>query len=455
MNQYFNNITNGVWAQHIARTLSPQQCLQVLNQAPTQALQALLYYWPLWCHAYQRPPSVPYTTWLLLGGRGSGKTRAGAQWCLQKLTQGYGRMALVGNTLDDVIDVMVQGPSGVMAHAPPWQQGHFCKTQRRLSFGNGAQLLFFSAQDPDRLRGHQFDAAWCDELAKWHYPDRTWDMLQFALRIGQQPQQMVTTTPRPLALLRHLLSDPHTVVTRASTYSNRQNLSPAFFNTVVARYQNTTLGRQELDGVLLEDASGALWQRAAMDAQRVTAAPALERVVVAIDPPVSSHSGSDHCGIVVAGMVGDAHADTAHYYVLADCSVQGQSPAQWAAHAAAVYRQYRADRLVAEANQGGDMVQAVIRAADATIAYRAVYARRGKVLRAEPIAALYERGLVHHVGLLPQLEDQMCVFSYQGLQHWGMRHTRSPDRVDALVWALTDLLYGSHATPPRIRVLCD
>ncbi len=410
---------------------------------------ALPTLWRLWARTDQWPPDGTWTTWLILGGRGAGKTRAGAEWVRMRaegptpLAAGRARrIALVGETWADARDVMVEGESGLKAIAPAGFRPSFEPSRRRVVWPNGAVAMLFSAEDPDSLRGPQFDTAWADEIGKWRHGEAAFDMLQFGLRLGDDPRQVVTTTPRPVPLIRRLLADPNAVISRAATAENRANLAPAFLARVVEAYAGTRLGRQELEAELLEDNPDALWQRAAVEAARVRAAPDLRRVVVAVDPPVSTGAKADTCGIVVCGLGADGCG-----YVLADRSIQGASPSGWAARAVGAYRAFAADRLIAEANQGGDLVEAMIRQVDAGVAYRAVRASRGKAARAEPVAALYERGLVRHVGAWPELEDQMCDFGVGGLSGGG-----SPDRVDALVWALTDLMLKGGAEP-RVRGL--
>ncbi len=300
----------------------------------------------------------------------------------------------------------------------------------------------FSAEDPESLRGPQFHAAWLDELAKWRHAEATFDMLQFGLRLGERPRQVITTTPRPIALLKRLIADPSTAVTRAGTRANARHLSPAFIDTVFTRYDGTRLGRQELDGEIIEDRPDALWSRALIESCRVAAHPPLTRIVVAVDPPASRRDGADACGLVAVG-----RAEDNTLYVLADESAAGLSPAGWAAKAIALWRRLEADALVAEVNQGGDMVRAVIGEADPTVPVIAVRATRGKWLRAEPVAALYEQGRVKHVGAFPALEDEMCDFGLDGLSSG-----RSPDRLDALVWAVTSLSFGARGGP-RMRAL--
>jgi phage terminase large subunit-like protein len=395
----------------------------------------------------QLPPPGDWSTWLVMGGRGSGKTRLGAEW-VQALAYGYlpasrvpvGRIALIGETYSDVREVMIDGPSGIRAisrgSVPIYEP-----TRKRLLFDNGAVAQVYSAQEPDGLRGPQFEAAWCDEFAKWPDPQAVWDMLQFGLRLGVRPRQLVTTTPRPIALLKAMLADPAVAVTRMTTASNAANLAARFLASVTERYAGTRLGRQELDGDLIEDRPGALWTRGMIEATRSELPEEFDRVVVAVDPPASAHARSDACGIVAVG------ASAGRAFVIADRTLQRARPHEWASAAVALYHRLGADRIVAEANQGGDMVASVIRAADANVALRLVHASRGKMLRAEPVAALYEQGRVRHGANLPELEDEMCDFGPGGLSNG-----RSPDRLDALVWAVTELMLSGGAEP-KIRRL--
>jgi phage terminase large subunit-like protein len=332
--------------------------------------------------------------------------------------------------------------SGILAAHARFERPTWIPTRRRLEWPNGVVAQAFSAEDPDSLRGPQFAAAWCDELAKWRQAEAAFDMLQFGLRLGERPRQVITTTPRPIKLLKRLIADPATVVTRAGTRANALHLSPAFLAAVTARYAGTRLGRQEIDGEIVEDRPDALWTRAGLEKCRVAGAPPLKRIVVAVDPPASANKGADSCGLVAAGS-----ADNGLLYIIADETVGGLSPAGWAAKAIALWRRLAADSLVVEVNQGGDMVRAVIAEADRTVPVTEVRARRGKWLRAEPVAALYEQGRVKHAGAFPALEDEMCDFGLDGLSSG-----RSPDRLDALVWAITALSFGAKAEP-RIRGL--
>jgi phage terminase large subunit-like protein len=397
---------------------------------------------------HQLPPEKAngggdWTTWLILGGRGSGKTRAGAEWVKQTaLADRHARIALVAETEHEAREVMVEGVSGILAVHHRHERPRWRSTQRLLRWRNGAVAQVFTADNYEQLRGPQFSAAWLDELAKWRHAEATFNMLQFGLRLGQRPRQVITTTPRPIPLLKQLIGDPRTALTHAGTRANAFNLAPSFLETVLARYRGTELGRQEIDGEIIEQRTDALWTRAALAACRVAAAPPLVRIVVAVDPPGSARAGSDACGLVAAGKAADGTL-----YVLADESAGGLSPQAWATRAIALWRRLKADVLVAEANFGGDMVRAVIRAADASVPVTTVHATRGKFVRAEPVAQLYEQGRVRYAGPFAALEDEMCDFGLDGLSSG-----RSPDRLDALVWALTALTYGMRAEP-RVRGL--
>jgi phage terminase large subunit-like protein len=399
-------------------------------------------------HAHQRPPErakngEPWLTWLILGGRGAGKTRAGAEWVRSVAADDpKARIALIGETEQDVRAVMIEGVSGLLAVHPWHAQPEWSPTLRTVRWGNGAVAQLFSAENYQALRGPQFSAAWCDELAKWRHAEDTFDMLQFGLRLGERPRQVVTTTPRPIALLQRLIDDPRTAVTHATTVTNAFNLAPAFVETVLSRYAGTRLGRQEIEGEIIEERSDALWSRAQMEECRVVAAPPLARIVVAVDPPASARDGADACGIVAAG-----RAEDGTVYVLADETISGASPQRWAMAAIALWRRLSADTLVAEVNQGGDMVRAVIGEADPQVPVTAVRATRGKYLRAMPVAQLYEQGRVKHAGTFPALEDEMCDFGPGGLTSG-----RSPDRLDAMVWAVSALTFAAKGEP-RVRGL--
>jgi phage terminase large subunit-like protein len=347
----------------------------------------------------------------------------------------------VGETLGDVREVMIEGPSGIVASARA-DRPRYEVSRRRLLWRSGAVAQAFSSEDPESLRGPQFGAAWCDELGKWRHPDATWDMLQFGLRLGKRPRQIVTTTPRPIALLRRLLAEPGTFVTHMSSAQNMKHLAPGFLESMERRYGGTRLGRQELGGELIEDREDALWTRASIEAAFIADLPEIGRIVVAVDPPAGSRRSSDACGIVAAGLDASGRA-----IVLEDASLRGAKPAEWAGAAVKLYRRLAADCLLAEVNMGGEMVAEVIRSADPSVPVKQIRASRGKWLRAEPVAMLYQQQRVLHARRMPALEDEMCDFGVDGLSGG-----RSPDRVDALVWAVTELLLDGGAEP-RIREL--
>jgi phage terminase large subunit-like protein len=436
---------------------TPEGVNEFLAGLSDNALLALPWLFEFWALPHQLPPEGAWKSWVIMGGRGAGKTRAGAEWVRAQvegpLPQDLGRarcVALVGETVDQVRDVMIFGESGILACSPPDRRPKWEAGRERLVWANGAEARVYSASNPEKLRGPQFDAAWVDELAKWPNAKNTWDMLQFALRLGDHPQQVVTTTPKNVEVLKAVLKNPSTVSTHAPTQANRANLAASFLEEVERRYAGTALGRQEIEGVLLEEAEGAMWTLAALEVGRVARAPALSRIVVAVDPPVTGHAGSDECGILVVGAVTEGPPQTWRAYVLEDASVKAASPDTWARAVIAASTRHGADRVVAEVNQGGDMVESIMRQIDPLVAYRAVRATRGKTLRAEPVAALYEQGRVLHLPNLGKLEDQMCQMTATGYQGKG-----SPDRVDALVWALTDLILDASAKwqRPTVRPL--
>jgi len=420
------------------RSLSPTERTTILSELSRREAAALLFDWRFWARRKQLPPAGGWRVWLILAGRGFGKTRTGAEW-VRGLAESGGarRIALVAETAADARDVMIEGESGLLACCPPWARPRYEPSKRRVTWPNGAIATSFSADDPDQLRGPQFDAAWADEIAKWRY-EAAWDNLMLGLRLGGDPRCVATTTPKPRAWLARLMADPGTAVTRGRTRENAANLAPAFLDQVVARYAGTRLGRQEIDGEFLAEVPGALWSRALIEAARTGPADTSElaRIVVAVDPAVTSGADSDETGIVVAGADADGR-----FLVLEDLS-ERMSPDQWARRAADAFRRHRADAVVCEVNQGGDLVVATLRTVDPALPVRAVRATRGKRLRAEPVAALYEQGRVGHAGAFPQLEDQMAGFT-------GAPGDASPDRLDALVWALTDLAFDR--PPARSR----
>ena len=377
--------------------------------------------------------------WLCLAGRGWGKTRVGSE-TVRQWSRDFPLVNLIGATLDDARDIMIEGESGVLAVCPDGERPRY--RNRQLLWPNGARSLVFTADEPDRLRGKQHMKLWADELAAWRYSE-SWDQAMFGLRLGDNPQAVVTTTPKPVPALKALLKDPHTVITRASTYDNRANLADAFFDAIITKYEGTRLGRQELDAEMLEDVPGALWTRSLIDATRITSGDVrhnlLVRIVIAVDPAVSSNPDSDEHGIIVAALT-----PTGHVLIMEDLSLRG-SPGEWGHVVVAAYRSRRADKVVGEVNNGGDLVAANLYGIDPSIPFRAVRASRGKYIRAEPVAALYERGLVHHVGIFGALEDQMCGWTPQGTE-------KSPDRLDALVWAVTELLNLDRDEMPALHV---
>jgi len=426
----------------------------LLESMSEAELGFLSHQWDVFAHDHQRPPELapngaPWLVWLMIGGRGAGKTRAGAEWIRAQalgLAPFAGapveRIALVGETEHDAREVMIEGVSGLLAVHAAHERPLWSPSRKRLEWSNGAVAQAFSADDPESLRGPQFGCAWSDEMAKWRYAEAAFDMLQFGLRLGSRPRQLITTTPKPTALLKRLIADPASVVTHARTQANAFNLAPTFLQGVMARYAGTRLGRQELDGEIIEDRPDALWSRALLEKCRVREAPPLQRIVVAVDPPATSSKRADACGIVAAGIAADGVV-----YVIADDTVAGVTPALWAAKAIALWRRCEADALVAEVNQGGDMVKAVLAEVDAAAPVIAVRATRGKWLRAEPVATLYDQGRVRHAGSFAALEDEMCDFALSGLSS-----SRSPDRLDALVWAVTHLALAPRGQP-RVREL--
>lgn len=421
---------------------TPDKVDEFLEQLSANALLALPWMFEFWALPHQLPPEGVWKSWVVMGGRGAGKTRAGAEWVRAEVEgarpgdPGRSRhVALVGETIDQAREVMVFGESGILACSPPDRRPEWEAGRRRLVWPNGAVAQIFSAHDPESLRGPQFDAAWADELAKWGRAEEAWDMLQFSLRLGDQPRQVVTTTPRNVPVLRHILDNPSTVMTHAPTEANRAYLARSFLAEVHARYDGTRLGRQELEGLLLEDVEGALWTTARIEASRLEEPGPLDRIVVAVDPPVTGTEASDECGILVVGARTAGPPQDWRAVVLEDASVSAASPDRWARAALEALARHGADRLVAEVNQGGDLVEAVIRQIDPLVPFRAVHASRGKAARAEPVAALYEQGRVRHLRGLGELEEQMCRMTLRGYEGRG-----SPDRVDALVWAVTELM---------------
>lgn len=414
---------------------SPEALLSHFAQEEQARLR---YTWRAWARPEQLPPRGDWLTWLMLSGRGSGKTRAAAEFIRAEVEAGRaGRIALVGKTPADIRDVMIEGESGLLNVCPPENKPDYQPSLRRLTWPNGARAITYSSHEPDELRGPQCDLGWGDEIRTWANATETWDNLMFGLRLGKRPRVVATTTPLPIKLIKTLMAEPTTVISRGSTYDNRANLAPSFFRQIVAKYEGTRLGRQEIHAELLEDVPGALWKRSFFvyqPAPRMTRnsdgtfAPNLSRIVVAIDPAVTSGEGSDETGIIIAGCAGEGAER--RYWVLDDRSLRA-SPHGWATAAIVGYRALRGDRIIGEVNNGGEMVEATLRTIDPNVPYTAVHASRGKQARAEPIAALYEQGKVSHVRQFSELEDQCCT--------WTLEEGKSPDRMDALVWALTEL----------------
>lgn len=413
----------------------------ILAQLTTAEAEALEWEWEFWARPKQRIPEGDWNTWLILAGRGFGKTRVGAECVLEAQRQGAMNIALVGETVADTRKVMVEGKfSGILDCAPPWNRPKYLPTQRKLTWPNGAIATTYSAEEPDQLRGPQHDFAWGDEFAKWRYKD-AWDQLQMGLRLGANPRAVLTTTPRPTPAILELIKEEASgkgtiIVTRGSTYENKANLSAKFIERIRDKYEGTRLGRQELHAEVLDDAPGALWKRGRIEELRIVPkeVPQLRRVVVAVDPAVSANEDSDETGIVCVGLGANGH-----FYVIEDATLSMATPNQWAQQVVAVYKRHKADRVVAEVNNGGDLVEANIRNADRHVAVSKVHATRGKAIRAEPIAALYEQGKVHHIGSFAKLEDQMVT--------WDPAFAaKSPDRMDALVWAMTELTGGTTYT---------
>ncbi len=430
---------------------TPDQRKEFLDALDKDEQAELQYLWRLWGRSEQLAPPGDWHCWVICAGRGFGKTRAGAEWVREiALHEPAARIALVAASIPEARAIMVEGESGILACSPLMRRPDFEPSLKRLRWPNGAQAFLYSAAEPESLRGPQHSHAWCDEIAKWdNAGDRAvhaWDNMLMGLRLGEQPRVLATTTPRAVPLMRRLVEEEAAgtvVVTRGSTYSNVANLSERFVETMKKQFGGTTLGRQELDGQLLTEVEGALWSRTLLDKHRETfSAESMVRVVVGVDPPASARG--DECGIIVAGVAEDGIGR-----VLADSSVMKPSPERWARTVASAALAWKADRVVAEANQGGSMVESVLRAADCQMPIRLVHASRGKVARAEPVAALYEAGRVRHVGQFARLEDQLC-----GLMAGGTYEGpgRSPDRADALVWALTELMLGRRGDPRVMQI---
>lgn len=417
-----------------------QQLVQLLFQEKQRRLVGKQKYdWLAKARPSQLPPPGDWRTWLILAGRGFGKTRTGAETIRQWVCQGrYKRIALIGASIQEVQKVMIEGESGLLAVHPKAEAPTFQASKRQLIWPNGAVALLYGAEYYEQLRGPQFDFAWIDEFAKFRHAEQLWHQLQLCLRLGENPRCLITTTPRPVPILRKLLESPDVSVTKGSTFENETNLAPAYIEQIKKQFLDTTLGAQELYAEMLTEEAGALWNREIIRYQEPPTnklqALDLERIVIAIDPATTHHQDSDETGIIVAGISHDKKA-----YILEDLSGK-HSPNDWGQRVAEAYWRYKADRVVAEVNKGGDLVEQVVRSVDATISYKSVRATRGKYTRAEPIAALYEQRRVFHARPFTKLEGQMCSF----IPGCG---STSPDRMDALVWAVTELLLQNDAAP--------
>jgi phage terminase large subunit-like protein len=414
-------------------SLSEQERQEWLAQLSTEQLASLKYDWRFWARPGQLPPDGDWRTWLVLAGRGFGKTEIGAQWIRERVRDGAKMIALVAETQKDLEEVMIPR---LIKVSPEIEAPEVRYKPVRIKWPGGAVAYGYNGTEPDQLRGPEFDTAWVDELAKYSKARETWDMLQFTMRRGV-PKVLVTTTPRPIPIIKDIMAKSGTAVTRGKTLDNADNLAAEFIEDIMAKYAGTRLGRQELDGEIVDDVPGALWTRAMLDTTRVDEAPEMARVVVAIDPSgTDGDDEGDDIGIVVAGRGVDGRG-----YVLEDCTCK-LSPDGWARRSITAYHRHQADRIVAERNFGGAMVGAVIRAADGSVPFKEVVASRGKAARAEPVSALYEQGRVSHVGSFTALEDEMCLMTGSGFVGEG-----SPNRVDALVWALTEVMLGYQ--PPK------
>jgi phage terminase large subunit-like protein len=408
--------------------LSPERIRQFAYSFTSDQANDLRYRWRLWARPEQLMPPGEWRTWLIMSGRGFGKTRAMAE-AMRELVMRKSKQtfALIAPTAADCRDVMIEGESGLLNVFPPWERPVYEPSKRKVTFRNGSVAIAYSAEEPERLRGPQHHGAFCDEIAVYPNPRILWDNLKFGLRLGDDPRIVAATTPRPSPFLRDLIADAGTVMTRGSTFANRANLPASTLKDFERIYGGTRIGRQELEGELLEEAEGALWRRVQIEELRVRWVPDMQRVVVAIDPATTSGPSSDETGIVICGLGVDGHG-----YVLRDLSCK-LPPDQWAARAVSGFDAMGADKIIAETNNGGDMIQLLLQTVRRNIPYEKITATRGKVVRAEPVAALYEQGKVHHTGVFKELEDEMANFVPGGL-------TKSPNRADALVWALSYLM---------------
>ena len=408
---------------------------------PGPVLRRIFHEWGWQAHGGQQEPKGDWRVWLIMAGRGFGKTLAGAQWVLAQARANPGaRIALVGATYDEAIDVMIEGPSGLLALARPDEPMRWERKRRVLTFASGAEARPYSARAAEKLRGPEHDFAWCDELGKWRKGEAAWDNLQMGLRRGDRPRTVITTTPRTVALMRRVRSLRRMVETRGRTADNVHSAEDYRLG-MAETYEGSRLGRQELDGEYIEDLEGALWTLETIEKARTAIVPVLKRIVVGVDPPASAHG--DACGIVVCGLGGDGIV-----YVLADCTVAGERPEGWARRVARAAAEWQADKVVAEKNNGGEMVESVMRTVEPDLAVRLVHASEGKTARAEPAAARFETGRAKLAGRFPELEAELAGLTYGG----GYEGPgRSPDRADAMVWAMKELIRPRRE--PRITIL--
>lgn len=438
-------MTLGSTAEQIAK-LPPEKREEVWKSLTQEQAQEIFYNWRFWARPKQIPPEGDWYVWFLNAGRGFGKTRTGAEWIIERAKEHPGRwMALIARNPADARDYMIEGPGGILTHSPPWFYPKYEPTNRRILWPNGSYATIYSGEEPDQLRGFSGDTAWLDELAKWKQPQYSWDQLQFGMRevSSDRPRILITTTPRPLQFLRDIIQKDSTIVVSGSSYENRSNLDKRWFDETIVEYEGSRFGRQEIHAEILSDVPGALWKRSNLDDNRVKQPPEMERIVVGVDPAISDTENSAETGIIVCGVSKNEDGIT-EGFTLDDWSMKG-TPEEWARKAVGAYHKWEADRIIAEQNQGGLMVQTVIRTADPNIPVKLVTATRGKYIRAEPISALYEQNRVHHLLGLDVLEDQMVECTQESLQD---RRTFSPDRVDALVWALSEL-FGKIVRKPR------
>ena len=406
---------------------------KILNSLTQEEAEDILYDWEVWARPKQLPPPGDWLTWMILTGRGWGKTRTGAEYVISQAKKRAKHIALIGQTKADVRDTMIElGPASILKISNPKFIPKYESSKRRINWPNGCVGTIYSGDEPDQIRGPSHDIAWIDELAKFQYPQQIWDNLMFGLREGEDMRILITTTPRPIPIIKNLINDPNTITIRGNTYENKDNLPQKYFDYVIAQYVGTRLGQQEIEGKILEDNPNALWTRKIIDDNRVNKTPDLIRVVIGVDPEASDTETSAETGIISAGIDKDKHG-----YILSDNTTKG-SPDKWGNEVVTAYYKYRGDRVIGEVNNGGDMVGYVIRTIDKKVSFKAVHASKGKYTRAEPVAALYEQGRIHHVGNFPDLEDQLC--------EW-VQGEKSPDRMDGLVWAITELLLGEEPEP--------